>query len=374
MSAPGGAAVSVSVLGPVELWVDGQPVPLGGAKPRAILAQLALAGGRVVSAEELIDGLWGEDPSDNAKNTLQYHVGVLRRVLSGVGLAHTLQTKSPGYASSLPVDLRAFADLRSAAERAYRAGALGQAAELYESALACWSGPALANLRDQPFAEARAVSLDGQRLTCLELWCEAELELGHAEAVVQRSEELVALHPTRERFWEQLMLALYRTGRPAEALTVFRRARETMDELLGVDPSRRLQELQAAVLRQDPALLGASGLERGSAPGSEPTRLAAPGRTRVARLTGPLGLRVELLAAPILIGRTSECDVMVPDEEASRRHAQIARTLGGHELTDLGSTNGTQVNGQTITGPTTLRNGDRIAVGNFVLRYEAAAS
>ncbi len=365
----------VSVLGPVEIWVGTETAPLGGAKPRAILAHLALAEARVVSADALIDGLWGEEVTDNARNTLQYHVGILRRAIQSVGLNDdVLRTQAPGYVLDLPVDLTSFTNLRADAERAVRAGAPERAVSAYREALDLWTGRALANIRDHPSAEAWAITLDRQWLACTIASLEVELQVGNSEEVLPRLLTLVVDHPTEERFWEQLMTALYRTGRQAEALATYQRARAALVEHLGIEPSPQLRQLEQAVLQQDDQL-HAGGRPRPLVltPHSLVTRFAGAKSVTAAILTGPLGIRVALGTSPITIGRSSGCDLVLPDEEISRQHARIELTDGAYRIIDLGSMNGTLVNGQVVEGDSLLRDGDRIGIGNVILRYGASS-
>jgi SARP family transcriptional regulator, regulator of embCAB operon len=364
-------AATVLLLGRVELRNAAGSQPVGGAKLRLILAHLALAEGRVVSAEQLIDALWGANPSANARNTLHYHVGVLRKALAAAGAPDALVTLPPGYAVRLPTDLTAFAGLRQAGNDAVRLGRADEAADAYAEALRCWRGPALADLREFTFAEERAVALDAQRMTCLEAWCDAELERGHADALVAQLQGLVVEHPTRERLWEQLMLALYRSGRQVDALAAYRRARATLDRELGVEPSERLQGMHVAILKRDPQL-AAPQPGTGQVVSTIRTRLSAAEPARAAALTGSRGLRVELDGARVVLGRHSGCDVVLADEEASRTHAEVVQTAAGHAIVDLGSTNGTFRNGVRVSGPTDLVHGDRVEIGHLVLRYEGA--
>jgi DNA-binding SARP family transcriptional activator len=369
------AAAWVSLLGPVEIWVGTQAAPLGGAKPRAILAHLALAEARVVSADALVDGLWGEEVTDNARNTLQYHVGILRRAIQSVGLDDdVLRTQTPGYVLDLPVDLTSFISLRADAERAVRAGAPERAVSAYREALDLWTGRALANIRDHPFAEARAIALDRQWLACTIASLEVELQVGNSEEVLPRLLTLVVDHPMEERFWEQLMTALYRTGRQAEALATYQRARAALVEHLGIEPSPQLRQLEQAVLQQDDQLhAGVRPRPLVLTSHSLVTRFAGAKSVTAAILTGPLGIRLALGTSPIIIGRSSGCDLVLPDEEISRQHARIELADGVYRITDLGSMNGTLVNGQIVEGESVLLDGDRIGIGNVILRYGASS-
>lgn len=360
----------MELLGPLELRVDGEPVPAGGPKLRAVLAQLALAAGRVVSVDELLRGVWGEDLPGSARNTLQYHVTTLRKALAEHGAADAIVTRDPGYALSASSDVGSFLAGAAEGDRAASKGDHEAAAAAYTVALNQWRGAALADLRDFEFGEARAVALEAQRLTCLEAWADAELACGHADALVSPLQDLVTEHPTRERLWEQLMIALYRTGRQDAALSAYQAARVALDRELGVDPSARLVALQQSILNHDSALSPEPAVRRPPPRLMTQTVLVPSTLSEAApTLIGPSGQRVTVGAEPVVIGRQDGCDLVVQDEEASRRHAQVASTPEGFQVLDLGSTNGTYLNGRRLDGAALLADGDRIEVGHSLVRF-----
>jgi len=221
-------------------------VELGGPKQRALLALLLLDAGRAVSTDRLIDALWGEEPPKTASTSLQNLVSQLRKVLG----ADLLVTKPPGYllrAEPAQLDVK-----RAEALLAEAKGAMGsERITKLRAALGLWRGPPLQEFAYASFAHAEIARLEELRLTVVEERFDAELEAGHAGQLVGELEALVAEHPLRERFREQLMLALYRSGRQAEALEVFQQARQVLVDELGIDPSPRLQQLQGAILRQE---------------------------------------------------------------------------------------------------------------------------
>ena len=369
---PGTPTVQALVLGPVDVRAGSASAPLGGAKVRAVLAQLVLAQRRVVPVTQLIDGMWGEDPPATAGNTLQYHVSVLRRSLAALGAEQALQTRPPGYALDLASDVEEFTRLRRAGDEQVERDEPDDAADTYAAALACWRGPALADLQEAPFAPTRAVALEGQRLATLEAWAGVELQRGRAEALVAELELLAAENPTRERLWEHLVVALYRSGRQADALAAYARARKLLDEELGVEPGPGLQAVHRQVLNQDPALVLARR------PAAAPLALSVPTRLR-SRLPAPAawlvasdGRRHRLGDDAVVVGRHVDCDIVVAEDDVSRRHASIGPAADGHAVSDLGSTNGTSVNGMRLTSARLLHHGDRVEVGSLVLRYEAA--
>jgi DNA-binding SARP family transcriptional activator len=230
------------ILGPLEVIEDDQSLPLGGARPRALLALLLTRPNQVVSTDRLVDQLWGASPPKTALNTLQHHVSQLRKLLG----PDRIVTRPPGYEILVrpgELDLERFEALL----------AQDDAVALRE-ALALWRGPALADLAVESFAQAETARLEELRLAALERRLELDLEEGRDAELVGELEGLIAEHPLRERLCGQLMLALYRSGRQAEALEAYQATRRTLLDELGIDPSSDLQKLERAILNQDPAL------------------------------------------------------------------------------------------------------------------------
>jgi DNA-binding SARP family transcriptional activator/class 3 adenylate cyclase len=253
--------VEFRILGPLEVWAGGRRLALGGAKQRALLAVLLLHAGKVVSSERLIEQLWGDAPPKAAGNALWVYVAGLRNALEpgrAKGTPSTLLlTRPPGYLLRVgpgELDVERFEGLRERGRQALAAGAPQQAAALLRQALDLWQGPALADLALEPLAYGHIVRLEEQRLVCLEERIEADLAEGRHQDLVGELEALVAAHPFRERLRAHLMLALYRSGRQAEALDLYRATRATLAEELGIDPAPALQDLHRAILSQDPAL------------------------------------------------------------------------------------------------------------------------
>ena len=236
--------INVRLLGPVEA-----SVPLPGGKPKALLARLALDAGRAVSSGALVADLW-EAPPPSAPKILQAHVSALRKALG----AEAIETRAPGYAlRGISSDLGRFEEL---AERAEAEREPARRAELLRDALSLWRGEPLAEFAREPFAAAAARRLADLRLDALERRIAAELELGRHEQLVRELTALVRDEPLRERLRSHLMVALYRSGRQVDALAVYREGRRVLVDELGVEPSRALQELERAILRQDPSLDG----------------------------------------------------------------------------------------------------------------------
>ncbi len=252
-SGAGTPELDVRLLGPIEAERDGVPATLGGPKPRTLLAVLALEPGRVVSVDRLVEALWPGDPPETAAHAVQVYVSQLRKALGPV-----IATRAPGYELELAperVDVHRFARLAQDGRAALEGGDPAAAEGALREALALWRGPALADFLYEPFAQTEIARLEELRTVTLEERIEADLALGRHAELVSELEALVAAQPLRERPRAQLMLALYRSGRQADALAAYRTARETLVEELGIDPGPELRELEAAILRQDESLL-----------------------------------------------------------------------------------------------------------------------
>jgi YVTN family beta-propeller protein len=242
------------VLGALEVREDGdRPIPLGAGKQRAALAILLLHANEVVGTERLIDELWGESPPRAARKALQVYVTHLRKALG----SERIRTRAPGYVLELApdeLDLHRFERLVEEGRDLRANGDPAGATAALREALALWKGQPLADFTFEPFAQTEIPRLEEQRLEALEERIDAELALGHGSELVAELEALVAKHPYRERLRGQLMLALYRAGRQADALAAYQEARKLLVEELGVEPSPALQRLEGAILRQEPAL------------------------------------------------------------------------------------------------------------------------
>jgi YVTN family beta-propeller protein len=245
------------VLGAIEVVEGGTSFPLGGPRQRSVLADLVMHAGQTVPTVQLIDDVWGENPPPSAIHTVETYVSRLRQVLSTSSLAAPLLTRPKGYMLDVPpeyVDIWQFRDLAARGSAAAERDDATSAVSLLTSALALWRGAALADIGEAAFAPMAAERLDGERLTALEKLMEAQLRLGHHRELVPELEALVANSPRREGFRAQLMMALYRSGRQADALDAFRRARKYLVGELGIEPGPELCALQGAILRQAPEL------------------------------------------------------------------------------------------------------------------------
>ncbi len=248
------ASVDLRLLGPFEV-VDGAGaiLEIPGARPRALLALLALHAPDSVATDRILEELWGHEDVKNPDAALHVAVSRLRGVL-GEGVVETVPG---GYRLDIPADHSDAARFRRHAQRGrqfYTLGHPGKAAEGFRQALAQWRGEPLADLRKFEFAEQAARQLEEERLTTVEALMDAELAAGEHELVIGELSGLVEAFPLRERLWGQLMLALYRSGRQAEALRTFTRVRQILDEELGIEPSRELTDLEERILLHDPTL------------------------------------------------------------------------------------------------------------------------
>ncbi|MDQ4097869.1 MAG: winged helix-turn-helix domain-containing protein, partial [Actinomycetota bacterium] len=243
------ASLRFGVLGVLDVAAADGPIDLRGPKLRALTAVLALNPNQVVSADRLIEALWGDDPPSTAPNTLQTYVSRLRTAV-GPGV---VETRAPGYVLAVDreqIDAFRFERLVGEAIAAFAAGDADRASALLEDALGLWRGEPLAEFAFDDFAQLQIVRLQEARLTATEEWAEAQLALGrHAETVPTLS-ALVAQHPLRERLCAQLILALYRSGRQSDALRSYAELRRNLGDELGIEPTPALRRLEEAVLLQ----------------------------------------------------------------------------------------------------------------------------
>lgn len=341
---PGG--MEFRILGPLEVYEDGRRVELGGARQRALLAILLTRANHVVSRDRLIDDLFGEEPRESAGALLQVYVSRLRKALEP-GRERGKQTgvvvtKAPGYLVRVEpgaLDLERFEALAEEGRRALAASTPEPARERLVEALALWRGPALADFAHEPFALGEARRLDELRLAVVEDRIDADLALGRHGVLVGELESLIDANPLRERLRGQLMLALYRSGRQAEALDAYQATRRTLVDQLGIEPTARLQELERAILRQEPEL----DVER-PAPASP-----APARSILVVSSDEPSMHAAIdLVEPLAMG------------ESARELVAVALLPTGNELTD------------TVAGLHSRR--DRLRMGGAAARVAAFVS
>jgi DNA-binding SARP family transcriptional activator len=350
------------------------------SRQRLILAMLLMNAGRPVSVDRLIDGVWGDSPPDGAVNALQVHVSQLRRTLAAGGAV--IVTQPPGYllrSSPDRLDLLRFEELAHRGNDLLAAGQHAQAAQALGEALALWRGPPLENLPDGPFVASARTFLDERRLGVTEDRLRLLLTLRRDREVIEVGEELLTTHPLRESVWETVILALYRSGRQADALAHYRACRELLLDELGVEPMPGLQMLEQQILNHDrmlvPAVRPTSALviPSGRPPGGETAdQTVQRAQRRDADLVLADGT-VLPLPERVVLGRHPDCDVVLHDSQVSRRHAEVRLVSGRHMLLDLSSSNGTWIDDQPVLQHL-LSDGDTFRVGDQVISYRTRPS
>ena len=340
------------ILGPLEVRDGGAPLPIGGGRQRALLALLLLNANRVVPVKRLVDDLWGENVPGTASKAVQIYVSKLRKVLP----KGRLETRPPGYLIQLEdgeLDLWRLERLLAEGRHALAEGKAQEAASHLREALSLWRGPALAEFTE-PFAQPASARLEELRLACLEERIEADLALRGRGELVGELEALVARHPLRERLRAQQMLALYRSGRQAEALSVYQESRRLLDEELGIEPSQRLRDLERRILQQDPELDRAAEAPP-ARPAGEPTQRRVPAPAKTPSLSsrtlvgrgGELGRlrclldealagyrQVVFVSGPAGIGKTTLVEAFLTEAEANGAlvgHGQCFEQYGAGE-------------------------------------------
>jgi DNA-binding SARP family transcriptional activator/pimeloyl-ACP methyl ester carboxylesterase len=319
--------VEFRILGPVEVIHDGQACAVGGARTRGVLAMLLLNANRVVSADRLAAELWPDLGPAKAAANLQVRLAQLRRALRSAGEADRLITRPPGYVVAVTVnelDVLRFEQLAATGRAALVGGDAAAAVRLLDDALSLWGGPALADLGDPLFAVAERARLEEARLDAAESRADALLACGRHHETVAELEELTAEHPLRERFWAQRLLALYRSGRQADALRAYRDVRTILVGQLGIEPGPELRQLEARILRQDSRLeYGELDRPVGDEAGRPVTRYVDSGGVHIAYQVLGAGQR-DIVFVP---GAMSHLDLLWEDPETAAFFRRLS-TLG----------------------------------------------
>ncbi|HUE26652.1 MAG TPA: BTAD domain-containing putative transcriptional regulator [Solirubrobacteraceae bacterium] len=302
------SALQIGVLGPLEIVWAGRPIDLGGLKARALVARLLIDRGLIVSVDRLIDSLWGDHEGDGAEIVLRSTISRLRKRLREAGAPDDLiATRAPGYVLEVgaeTTDVFAFERMIADGKRQLVRHRPSEAVRVLDEAQSLWRGAAYSEVRDEPFARAEARRLEEMLLAAIELRLDAAFTLGRHESLIGELETLTTQHPMRERLWSQRMLALYRSGRQAEALRVYQELRSTLVDELGIEPGHDVSWMEHAILSQDPALAFVAA----------PDEPAAGERVAVEDIAGvaadsSTGYRVRIPTSPTqgpLVGRNRE--------------------------------------------------------------------
>ena len=360
------------VLGPLEARRDNDSLPLGGPKQRSVLALLLLEAGRLVPTSRLVEHVWGDADSEGSIGSLQAYVSTLRKILRDPDRPddERLEFVRPGYRFRVDpgeLDLQQVDDVLGQARGLRAAGDLTAASHLLRYGLSLWRGPALADLADIASFAPLLVPVNRRHVSLRHECYDVELELGRHLALVPELEEAASQDPLDERLAGQLMLALYRAGRQADALAAYRKTSGLLRDELGIEAGASLRTLHEGILRQDLALDARS-------PGVDvaATMTHDDRGVRGATLTLPNGVTLELGSRTLVLGRHPDCEVVLSDPKVSRRHAELRPVRDGYELHDLGSSNGTRVGDAEATRHR-LVDGDRIRIGSSELRFHVPA-
>ncbi|MGW4242201.1 BTAD domain-containing putative transcriptional regulator [Nocardia sp. NPDC004722] len=361
----------VGMLGPVQLTIGGVEQQLGGPKQRAVLAYLAINANRPVSVEALASAVWEDNPPPDVRVSLHAIVSNLRKPLrdGGIDARTVLQHMGTGYrivVEDAACDVFRFRARRESGMRALAAGHFASATDALSDALAQWRGPVLSDLRGLGFADAYAVALDDERIGVIEARAEADIAQGRAENVVPELNLLVRDHPLRESLWEQLITALYLTGRQSDALEAARRLRGILAEELGIDPGHRIRELESRILRQDPLSVRAVGAASAT---RATTIVDRSWHEPQALLRDRFGHVYPIVGSTTRIGRLSDNDIALADGRVSRHHALIIDNGHTWVLKDLQSSNGVFLNGARVLDSGLLSDGALLRIGDTELVF-----
>jgi len=363
------------VLGPLQLTAGGALVPLGAPKQRAVLAMLVMNRNRPVSVDALIDAVWDQLPVPAARTSIHSYVSRLRGLIgtAGVDANQVLASAPPGYqlnVADADCDLGRFITEKNAGVHAAAAGRFEDASSYLTAALAEWRGPLLDDLREFAFVDTFATAMSEVRVAVQTALAEAEIACGRAEAMIPRLEVLSAEHPFRERLWAQLITAYYVAERQSDALNAYRRLKANLAEDLGIDPGPTLRSLHERILRQEPleTKQAAQTIATRSIVDLSPHTGTLAGPSAIVELRGTDGQRYRL-AGSTRIGRRSDNDIVLDDDDVSRHHAVVIDAGGSFVISDLRSTNGVQVQGRRIRSSATLSDGDHVRIGGHEFTF-----
>lgn len=370
----GGTYLRFDLLGPLLVTAADVPVPLGTPKQRAVFAMLLINRNRPVGTDSLVDAAWDQSPVPAARTSIHSYVSNLRRALgtAGVDPYALLASAPPGYrllVGTGECDLDRFMASKNAGLQAAAAGKFEQAASHLSDALAEWRGPVLDDLRDFGFVKTFATALMEDQMLVHITRAEAEIACGRAHAIIGELESLAARHPYREPLWAKLITAYYVAERQSDALNAYQRLKTVLAEDLGIDPGPTVKALHGRILRQerlDPKRAAKTTAARAIASAyASFTR-----KSTVATLRDATGRHHPLHPAGTRIGRLDDNDIVLNDDEVSRHHAVIIDTGGSFVITDQGSANGVEVQGQLLRPSATLANGDQINICGHKFTFE----
>lgn len=367
-------------LGPLQVSVDGQPVPLGTPKQRAVLALLLISRNRPVSRDSIIHAIWEESARADATHNLHVYVANLRKIFGSAGVdpRSVLASARPGYQLNVPdvsCDLGRFNVEKAAGVQAAAAGRFRQASDRLSTALAQWRGPVLEDVRECEFVEPFATAIVEDKLVAHVVRAESEIACGRPDSVIGELEGLVVEHPYREPLWTQLITAYYVAERQTDALDAYRRVRSTLSDELGIDPGPTLRNLEQRILRQerlDVQQIAQNDASDFATMFESHTSSTGPTRSNRAQLRDAAGHCYPLESVATGIGRRDDNGVVVDDPKVSRYHATIIDTGANFVINDLRSANGVCVANERIRGSAILADGDVINIAGHLFTFEIA--
>jgi DNA-binding SARP family transcriptional activator len=368
--------IEFSVLGPLQMTVDGAPLSLGTPKQRAVLAMLVMNRNRPVSTDSLITAAWEQWPPAEARASLHSYISNLRKLIAGAGAdpKSVLVNAPPGYqlnVADTACDIGRFVVEKAAGVQAAAAGQFEEASRHLTAALAEWRGPVLDDLRDFQFVDAFATALTEDKVVTHTARAEAEIACWRAYAIIGELESLTVEYPYREPLWAQLITAYYLVDRQSEALDAYQRLKTTLADDLGIDPGPTVRGLQERILRQQP--LDVKRIAATTAARTDHNiraRTLVDASSAVASLRSSSGRVYPLRATATRIGRHSDNDIVLDDVKVSRHHAVIIDTGTSFVISDLRSANGVEVRGEHIRGSTMLGDGDQIGICDHEFTFE----